>query len=134
LFNSEASLAKYVGQSPFCEGVVLRHNGTESLLSRSFFKGDVAALLPQFEESSTLERPYEALSGDAWQLRHLPRDFDNRPEGLLLREAVLRPAPSFEVEPNRFTEIRSRGLNVLPLRSHIEFWAASYIPVALFRD
>jgi hypothetical protein len=76
---------------------VLRHNGTEGQLNRSFFEGDVAALLAQFDESGALEGASHALSGDARQLRHLPGDFDNRPEGLLLGGAVLGPTPSFEV-------------------------------------
>ena len=134
MFNGEAGLAKYVRQSPFGQSPVLRHNGTECQFNRSFFEGDVAALLAQFDESGALEGAYQALSGDARQLRHLPGDFDNRPEGLLLGGAVLGPTPGFEVKLNRFAEIRPRGLDVFALRSHIEFRAASHIPVALFRD
>ena len=134
MFNSEAGLAKNVGQSPFGKSLVLWHYGTESLLNRSFFEGDVTGLLAQFDESSALEDANESLSRDARQLRHLPGDFDNRPEGLLLGRAVLGPTPGFEVKLDRFAEIRSRGLDVFSLRSHIEFGTASHVPVALLRD
>ena len=134
MLHGETGLAKYVGQSAFGQSVVLWHDGTEGLLRRSFFEGDVAALLAQFDESGTLKGAHKALSGDTRKLRHLPSDFDNCPEGLLLGGAVLRAAPGFEVQLNRFTEIRPRGLDVFALRSHIEFGAARHIAVALFRD
>jgi hypothetical protein len=97
LFYGETGLAKNVGQCPFGQSVVLWDNGTESLLRRSFFERDMAALLAQFDKSIALEGADKALSGDARQLRHLPGDFDNRPEGLLLGGAVLGAAPGFEV-------------------------------------
>ncbi|MCU1341578.1 MAG: hypothetical protein JWN92_1001 [Candidatus Acidoferrum typicum] len=134
MFNSEASLAEYIGQSSFGQSLVLRHNCTKIPFGRSFFQRNVAALLPQFDESSALEGANEALSGNTRQLRHLPGDFDNRPEGLLLGEVILGSAPGFEVKLNRFTEIRPCGLDVFPLRSHIEFRAASHIQVGLFCD
>jgi hypothetical protein len=131
LFSGETGLAEYVGQSSFRERAMLRHEGTKILFRGSFFERDVAALLPQFRESRSLEGAYEALSG---QLRHLPGDFYNCPEGLLLGEGSLGPAPGFEVKLNRFAEIRPRGFDVFPLRSHIEFRAASHIPVGFFCD
>ena len=94
----------------------------------------MAARLAQLDETSALEGADGALSGDARQLRHLPGDFDNRPEGLLLRGAVLGAAPGFEVKLNRFAEIRPCGLDVIALRSHIEFRAACHIRVAVFCD
>ena len=134
MFNIEASLEKNVGQSSFGQSLVLRHKGTKGLFSRSFFEGDVASLLPQFDESSALEGAHQALAGDAWQLWHLSGDFDNRPEGLLLGGAVLGPTPGFEVKLDRFAKIRPRGLDVFTLRGYIEFGAASHIQIALFRD
>jgi hypothetical protein len=134
LFNSEASLAKYVGKCPLRQCLVLRYNRSKGLFSGSFFEGDVASLLPQFDESRTLKGAHEALSGHARQLRHLPGDFDNRPEGLLLGGVVLGSAPGFEVKLNCFTEICPCGFDVFALRSHIEFRAASHIPVALFHN
>ena len=134
MFSGQTGLAEYVGQSSFRERAMLRHDGTKILFRGSFFKRDVAALLPQFRESRSLEGAYEALAGNTRQLWHLSGDFDNRPERLLLREAILGPAPGFEVKLNRFAEICPRGFDVFPLRSHIEFRAASHIPVGFFCD
>jgi hypothetical protein len=134
LFNGEAGLAKYVGQGPFGQSMVLWHDGTEDFLSRSSFERDVAAPLAQFDESGALEGPDKALSGDTRQFRHLSADFDNCPKGLLLGSAVLGAAPGFEVKLNRFSKIRACGLDVFTLRSHVEFRAARHIPVAVFCD
>jgi hypothetical protein len=134
LFYGESGLAKDVGQSPFSQSMVLWYDGPESLLGGSFFKRNVAALLAQFDESRPLKGADKALSGDTRQFGHLPGDFDNRPEGLLLGSAVLGAAPGFEVKLNRFAQIRSRGFDVFALRSHIEFGAACHIPVAVVRD
>ena len=134
MFNGETGLAQYVGQSSLGQSLVLRHNCTKIPFRSSLFERNVAALLPQFNESGALEGAYEALSGNTRQLRHLPGDFDNRPKGLLLGEVILGSAPGFEVKLNRLTEIRPCGLDVFPLRSHIEFRAASHIPVGLFCD
>ena len=94
----------------------------------------MAAPLPQFDESSALEGADEARSGDTRQLRHLPGDFDNRPEGLLLGGAVLGPTPGFEIKFDRFAEIRPRGFDAFTLRSYIEFRAPSHVDVPFFRD
>ncbi len=134
MFCGKAGLAKDVGESPLSQSMVLRHDGPEGLLRRSFFEGHMTALLAQYNESSALEDAYEAHSGDTRQFRHLPGDFDNRPEGLLFGRAVLGITPGFEVELNRFAEICPRGLDVFALRSHIKFGAACYIGAALFRD
>lgn len=115
MFYGEAGLAKYVGKCPFSQSMVLRHDGTEDFLRRSFFERDVAAFLAQFDESSALEDSDKALSGDTRQLWHLPGDFDNRPEGLLLGGAFLGTAPGFEVKLNRFAEIGPRGFDVIAL-------------------
>lgn len=127
MFYGESGLAKGVGRSPFGQSMVLWHDGPECLLGGSFFKRNVAALLAQFDESSPLKGADKALSGDTRQFRHLPGDFDNRPEGLLLGSAVLGVAPSFKIKLDRFAEIRPRGLDVFALGSHIEFGAARYI-------
>jgi len=134
LFYVEAGLTKCVGQSPFGQTMVHWHNGSKSLLGGSFFKGNVAALLAQFEESGPLKGADKALSGDTRKLRHLPGDFDNRPEGLLLGGAVLGATPGFEVQLDRFAEIRPRGFDIFALRSHIEFGTARHIQVTLFGD
>ena len=134
MFSGETGLTEYVGQSSFGQRAMLRHDSAKILFRGSFFERDVATFLPQFDESCSLEGAYEALSGNAGQLRHLPGDFYNCPEGLLLGEAILGPAPSFEVKLNRFAEIRPCGFDVFPLRSHIEFRAASHVPVGLFCD
>jgi hypothetical protein len=134
LFDGEASLAKYVGESSFSQSMVLRYNGAEVFLRRSFFEGYVAALLAQFDESGALEGADKALPGDTRQLRHLSGDFYNCPEWLLLGSAFLWAAPSLQVKLDRFPEIRPRGLDVFALGSHIEFRAARDIQVALFGD
>ena len=127
-------MAEYVGQSSFRERAVLRHHGAKILFRGSFFERDVATFLPQSNESCSLEGAYETLSRNTRQLWHLPGDFDNCPEGRILREAILGPVPGFEVKLNRFAEIRPCGFDVFPLRSHIEFRAASHVPVGLFCD
>lgn len=134
MFYSEAGLAKNIGQSSFGQSMVLRNNGVKGLFKRSLFERNVTALLAQFYKSSALERAHKALSGNTRQLRHLPGDFDDCPERLILGGAVIGTAPGFEVKFNRFTEIRARGFDVSTLRSHIEFGAAGHIKVAVFRD
>lgn len=134
MFHGETGLAKYVGQCPFGQGMVLWHDGAEGFPGRYSFERDVASLLAQFDESGAFQGAYKALSGDTRQLRHLPGDFDDGPEGLLLGGAFIGPAPGFDVKFNRFTEIGSRGLDVFTLRSHVEFRAARHIAVTLFRD
>ena len=134
MFSGEAGLTEDVGQSSFGQRAMLWHDSAKILFGRSFFERDVAAFLSQFDESCSLESPYEALAGNTRQLWHLSGDFDDCPERLLLREAILGPAPGFEVKLNCFAEIRACGFDVFPLRSHIEFRAASHIPVGFFCD
>ena len=134
MFCGEAGLAKYVGQSPFGQSTMLRNYSPKVLCGGLFLEGDVAALLSQLDESGALEGAHEALSGDARKLRHLPRDFDNGPERLLLGGAFLRAAPRFEVKLNRLAEIRARGFYVFTLRRYIEFRTTRHVQSALFRD
>lgn len=134
MFCGQAGLAKYVGQSPFGQSTVLRNYSPKVLFGRLFLEGDVAALLPQFDESGALEGAHEALSGDARKLRHLPRDFDNGPERLLLGGAFLGAAPRFEVKLNRLAEIRARRFDVFTLRSYVELGTTRHVESTFFRD
>jgi hypothetical protein len=73
-------------------------------------------------------------TGNARELHHLSRDFNDRPERLFLRGGILGTALSLEIELDGLTEIRSRGFDAFALRRNVEFGTAGDVEVILFGD
>jgi hypothetical protein len=113
---------------------MLRHYRLEDFVWSPLFERNVTALLPQFDETSPLQRSNQALTGDAWQLGHLLCDFDNGPERLFPRINRFRGAPCFEVELDGFTQVCAGRFDVLALRSDTKLRTAGNVPVFFFCD
>ena len=127
MLDGKSGLAENIGQSPFRKRAVLGDDRTVGLFLSFLFERYVAALLPQFDETCPFEGADKPLTRNTRQLWHLLGDFDNRPEGLLIRLGLFRAAPRFEVELNRLAKVRPRGFDVFALRSDVEFRTTGHV-------
>ena len=134
MLDRKTRLAKNVGQGALSECFVHRHDSSEDFLRSSFLERDVAALLAQFDKSGPLQCADKSLAGNARELRHLSRDFNDRPEGLFLSGHFLGTAPSLEIDLDGLAEIRSRGFDAFALGRNVEFRTAGDVEVILFGD
>ena len=115
MLRGHAGLAENVGESSLGQSSVQGHNGAKGSVGRFSFKGDMATFLAQLNEACALQSANESLTGNARQFWHLPGDFDNRPEWLMLESFFRGAVPSFKVELDRFAKIRTSSFDILVL-------------------